>query len=570
MLQTISIHRRSPELRYGVESTIPVCQSKGDGRPLYPTESHERRLGQEPSFTNVDDMTDRPRGRARQPHPAPSKRPHHKQQRPNGKSGRQRPHARTVHDLDPRRAAFETLRRLKPGELLEPALVGSLRHLGFGPEHSHRVLPMLEDATRFAILFDHLIAHLSSRPSSELDPDVRAALHLFLNWYLLDDPRSAYAHGNAAVDMLSGSHKGRGFVNALVRRLGEFVRVEQRQPDDYRALAEAGTPPPLWPDRARLGGGRMLVAERAIFPDPEKDLAAHLSIVGAIPRTLVDRLIDQHGPGAATQIAIAGIEKPATWIRPNPMIGSATELAQEWTRRGISAEMVQTPFDSIAIALTGKTGPLTDHPDWDRGGFYVQDYSAQLVAPALKPEPDETILDLCSAPGGKAGHIAELTRDRAKVLACDLTEPKIERIQQNIARMGYRSIATVQADAAEVKFPEKFDRILIDAPCSNSGVLARRVEARHRIDDKSLKELQELQLRILENAAANLHPGGVILYSVCSILLDEGPDVIHRFLRVKEGETRREDTWEVEYENYLLPIPAWHDGGYTARLRAPE
>lgn len=508
-------------------------------------------------------MTDRPRGRARQPHPAPSKRPHHKQPRANGKSGRQRPHARTVHDLDPRRAAFETLRHMKPGDLLEPAVVESLRRLGFGPENSHRVLPMLEDATRFALLFDHLIAHLSSRPPAELDPDVRAALHLFLNWYLLDDPRAAYAHGNAAVDMLSDKHKGRGFVNALVRRLGEFVRVEQGEPEDYRAAAASHTPPPLWADRARLGNGRILRAERAIFPDPENKLAEHLSIVGAIPRTLVDRLIDQHGPDSATQIAISCIEKPATWIRPNPMIGSATELTQEWTKRGISAEMVQTRFDSVAIALTGKIGAMTDHPDWDRGGFYVQDYSAQMVAPALQPAPDETILDLCSAPGGKAGHIAELTREHAKVLACDLTESKIELIQQNIARMGYRTIATVQADAAEVKFPEKFDRVLIDAPCSNSGVLARRVEARHRLEDKSIRELQTLQLRILDNASYNLKPGGVILYSVCSILMDEGPDVIHKFMNKYED-------WEVEYENYLLPIPAWHDGGYTARLRAPE
>ncbi|MBZ0135862.1 MAG: methyltransferase domain-containing protein [Planctomycetes bacterium] len=507
-------------------------------------------------------MTDRPRGRARQPHPAPAKRPHRQQPR-NGKSGRQRPHARTVHDLDPRRAGYETLRRIKPGDLLEPAVADSLRHLGYGPEHAHRVLPMLEDATRFAMLFDHLISHLSSRPPAELDPDVRAALHLFLSWYLLDDPRAAYAHGNAAVNMLSADHKGRGFVNALVRKLGEFVRVEQAATEDYRELAASGARPSLWADRTRLGARRLLVSDRPIFPDPKQDLAAHLSIVGAMPRALVDRLIAQHGPDAATQVAIAGIEKPATWIRPNPMIGSATELAQEWTKRGISAEMVPTPFDSIAIALTGKIGAMTDHPDWSRGGFYVQDYSAQLVAPALQAEHDETILDLCSAPGGKAGHLAELTRDRAKILACDLTEAKIELIQQNIARMGYRSIATVQADAAEVKFPEKFDRVLIDAPCSNSGVLARRVEARHRISNESLRDLHTLQLRILGNAGANLKPGGVILYSVCSVLMEEGPDVVHKFLRTR-------DDWEVEYENYLLPVPAWHDGGYVARLRAPE
>jgi len=519
-------------------------------------------------------MTDRPRGRARQPGPNPTKRPFHKAR--SGKhpgadqSSRRKPHPRTVHDLDPRRAAFETLRRHKPGDLLEPAVVATLRHLGWGPEHAHRVLPMLEDATRFALLFDHLIAHLASRPPAELDPDVRAALHLFLNWYLLDDPRAAYAHGNAAVEMLSAKHKGRAFVNALVRRLGEFVKVEQGEPEDYRALAEAGTPPPLWANKARLGNGRFVVAERTIFPEPAAELAAHIGIVCSLPRYFVDQLIEQHGPDAATRIAVASIERPATWVRPDPGVAGSNELAEWWTRNGTSVEQVTRPDGGTALALPAKVRNLTDHPSWAMGGFYVQDYSAQLVAPAMQPQPDEMLLDLCSAPGGKAGHLAELTRDRAKILACDLTEPKMELIQQNIARMGYRGIATVQADAAEVRFPEKFDGVLIDAPCSNSGVLARRIEARHRLTKDSIEELQELQLRILENAAANLKPGGRIVYSVCSILLDEGPDVVHRFLRGKVGEERREDVWEVEFENYLLPVPAWHDGGYVARLRAPD
>ncbi|MCB9894697.1 MAG: methyltransferase domain-containing protein [Planctomycetes bacterium] len=519
-------------------------------------------------------MTDRPRGRARQPHPNPTKRPPpqpHKRQRPDrGGSGRARPHPRTVHDLDPRKAAFETMRRLSPGDLLEPAVQATLRYQGYGPDAAHRVLPMLEDAVRFAFLFDHLIAHLASRKPSDLDPDVRAALHLFLAWYLLDDPTSAYAHGNAAVNLLSPQHKGRGFVNALVRRLGEFVRVEQTEPEDYRALVAAHQPPPLWADRARLGAGRMLVAERAILPDPATELASHLSIVGSLPRWLVEKLIEQHGPEAATQIAIACIERPATWLRPNPLKADWKEIAEWWTVSGTSVERVPTPFHGDALALPAKLRSLTEHPGWANGAFYVQDYSAQLVAPALEASPGETLLDLCSAPGGKAGHLAELTDDRAKILACDVTMPKVELIQQNIARMGYRSIATVQADAGEVKFPEPFDRVLVDAPCSNSGVLARRVEARHRINEQSVQELTALQLKILENAAANLSPGGALVYSVCSILLDEGPDVVHRFLRGKVGDKRREDIgWEVEYENYLLPVPAFHDGGYVARLHAP-
>ena len=508
-------------------------------------------------------MTDRSRGRARQPHPAPQRRPFpHKPSRKDHAGPK--PHARTAHDLDPRKAAFETLRRMKIGELLEPAVIATLRYLGHGPEYAHRVMPMLEDAVRFAGLFDHLVAHLASRPPAELDPDVRAALHLFLAWYL-NDPRAVYAHGNAAVELLTAKHKGRGFVNALVRKLGEFVRVEVTEAEKYGAST-----PPLFVDRARVGAGRWIFAERPIFPDPAVDLPGHLAIVTSLPRFLVDKHIEQHGPEAATQACVAAAEQPGTWLRVNLLVSDWMEVAEWWTAQGVSIEAVQTPFEFKALMGPAKLPRLVEHPEWQRGGLYVQDYSAQLVAPALQAEADEALLDLCSAPGGKAGHLAELTGDRARILACDVTEAKMEMIRENVTRMGYRSIALVQADAAEVRFPEKFDRVLVDAPCSNSGVLARRVEARHRINADSVKELATLQLRILENAAENLKPGGAIVYSVCSILMDEGPDVIHRFLRGRVGEKRREDMgWELEYENYLLPQPARHDGGYTARLRAP-
>lgn len=474
------------------------------------------------------------------------------------------PHPRTHHQLDPRKVAFETLRRVKPGDLLEPALLETLRHLGHGEEFAHRVMPMLNDATRLAILFDHLVAHVASRPALELDADVRAALHLFLAWFLCGDSKAVYAHGNAAVDLLSDKHKGRGFVNACVRRLGEFLKVETAPVEDYRGMVARHERIALWPDRARLGGGRIVRAERGLLPDSATKLAEHLSLACALPRVLVDRLLEQYGEEGATQTCVAAIEHPATWVRPNPL-ADTDDLALWWISRGVDVKTAPIEGAVDAIALPADTN-VALHPAFERGAFYVQDYSAQLVAPALQPEAGQTLLDLCAAPGGKAGHLAELTGDRAKILACDLTEQKIGRIQQNIARMGYRGVATVIADGATVKFPEQFDGVLVDAPCSNSGVLARRVEARHRISAESVAELCKLQTAILENAALNLKPGGLLVYSVCSVLMEEGVDIVHKFM----GKGREDAGWEVEHENFLLPVPGWHDGGYLARLRAPE
>jgi 16S rRNA (cytosine967-C5)-methyltransferase len=509
-------------------------------------------------------MVDRPRNRARQPHPAPR---NFSPRRGKDRDGaRKRPHPRTVHALDPRTAAYDTLRRLDPGELIEPAVLGTLRHHGADRAMAARVQPMVEDAVRFSFLFDHLIAHVASRAVSEMDRDVLAALHLYLAW-VIHDPKTGYAHGNAAVDLLPPKHNARGFVNACVRKLSGFFRIETAD-EDYRAAAERGQILPLWREKCRLGDGRMLVAERAIFPDPKSDLAAHLAIVASLPRSFVDRLLSQHGP-AAVQTAIAGIERPATWIRPNALFAETFHLPQWWTAQGIPVQRLERPDGGEALALPQHSRPVSDHPDFSRGGFYVQDFSAQLVAPMLGAKPGETLLDMCAAPGGKSGHLAELTGDRARILACDQSESKEERIRENIARMGYRSIATVVADAAEVRFPEQFDRILVDGPCSNSGVLARRVEARHRLD--SLDELTSLQLRILQNAEANLKPGGTIVYSVCSVLMEEGVDVVHKFLsapRPRSSESDKE--WRIEAETFVLPVPAWHDGGYICRLKAPD
>ncbi len=272
-------------------------------------------------------------------------------------------------------------------------------------------------------------------------------------------------------------------------------------------------------------------------------------------------------------MALASIDEPLTWVRANRLRTTAAELRARWQINDADTEIVgdalRVPRGQSVVAL----------PGFDAGLFYVQDLTSQRIAPALGAKAGEAVLDLCAAPGGKASHVAELTGDRAKVLACDVGEDKIERIQQNIARMGYTNLATVIADARSVRFPEKFDRVLIDAPCSNSGVLGRRVEARHRLNDKALSELTRTQMAILENAARNLKRGGTIVYSVCSVLMEEGVDIVRWFLSARagadepgsehEGTQREEAGWELKEENIVLPVPGYSDGMYWAVIMAP-
>ncbi|KAA0218346.1 methyltransferase domain-containing protein [bacterium] len=518
-------------------------------------------------------MPDRGRGQARQPKPSyKQRRPVHA--KPSAKPDRKgfRPpqpkHSRTSHELDPRKLAFAALARLTPGDLLDKAVENELRRQGHEPGLVHRILPMLEDATRFALLFDALIAHVSTRPPAKLDRDVRAALHLFLAWYLLDSPQAVYAHGQAAVDLLPANNPSRGFVNACVRRLGEFVK----RADDTDNLEPASAQ--FWRERARLGHGRFVVAKLPIFPDPEKDLAGHLAIACGLERWFIDVLLEQHGPQGAKAVALASIQPPPLWVRVNRLKTNPEELAGQWSAAGLQVER-----QGDALRLPENTR-VVELPGFASGAFYVQDLTSQQVAPTLGARAGETVLDLCAAPGGKTGHLAELTGDRAKVLACDVAPEKIERIQENMARLGYQSVATVLADARRVRFPERFDRVLIDAPCSNSGVLGRRVEARHRLNVAIVRELSQSQAAILENAARNLKPGGSLLYSVCSVLMEEGVDIVRKFMTSRPQadepgangvqQSREGAGWEMRSEHIVLPRPGHSDGMYWAVMQAPK
>ncbi len=202
------------------------------------------------------------------------------------------------------------------------------------------------------------------------------------------------------------------------------------------------------------------------------------------------------------------------------------------------------------------------------------------VAPTLKPQPGDKILDLCAAPGGKATHLAELMNNQGLIVACDLTRRKLEAIEQNTERLGIDIIQPVRADDFDsvIASHGPFDAALVDAPCSNTGVLARRVEARHLLKPAQLNRNAETQLELLQRAIESVKSGGRILYSTCSIDPMENEQLIEKLMQL------RDDLECIESRLTLpqaAPIPAdlipanlpdnaitytWNDGGYFALL----
>ena len=157
-----------------------------------------------------------------------------------------------------------------------------------------------------------------------------------------------------------------------------------------------------------------------------------------------------------------------------------------------------------------------------------------LVAHVVDPQPNELILDVCSAPGGKTTHMVALMDNRGRIVAGDIYQHKLDRIMDNANRLGISIIEPMLIDAREIwqEFPQQADRVLVDAPCSGLGVLRRKPDSRWRKTKELLTELPKLQLQILKSAGAAVKPGGLLVYSTCTIAREENQDVVKAFLEV--------------------------------------
>lgn len=204
------------------------------------------------------------------------------------------------------------------------------------------------------------------------------------------------------------------------------------------------------------------------------------------------------------------------------------------------------------------------HESLARGEIYIQDPSTALACELLAPQSGDSILDACAAPGGKSGYIAELMHDRGRLVACDRDENRVRRLRENLDRLGASSAAVVRHDWTLPKLPaelrgQSFDRILLDAPCTNTGVMRRRVDVRWRLKPDDFRRMQNEQLTILRALVPLLRPGGILVYSTCSIELDENETVVERACEEFPG-------LRVDEQRSILPFRDGFDGAFAARL----
>ena len=221
----------------------------------------------------------------------------------------------------------------------------------------------------------------------------------------------------------------------------------------------------------------------------------------------------------------------------------AGDLLTRWREENVEYDFLTRDWTGENLVFELKSHPpLSKLGSFRDGWFYVQDPSTLLAPVLLGAQPGETILDLCAAPGGKTTFMAQLMNNQGRIVASDLDPNRLKLVRDNCERLGVTCVESrgSRGSDAQTKIGqslltsaatnERFDRVLVDAPCSNTGVLRRRVDLRWRIQAAEIERLRATQLQLLAEAATKLKPGGVLVYSTCSLEPEENGEVVKSFL----------------------------------------
>ncbi len=318
---------------------------------------------------------------------------------------------------------------------------------------------------------------------------------------------------------------------------------------------------------------RRLAEEKDTIAWPEGDDAVSLSAWGSHPLWIVERWLARFGPADTRALLMADNRTVATGLRANTLRNSREELIAQLANEGVEARPGELSPDLVWVEGHHSPGALHS---FRSGLCTAQDESEALVSRVVEPRPQERVLDMCAAPGGKSTHLAELMGDEGEVWALERDEHRVQTLRATLERLGAHSVHVVHGDGRTYPFPMPFDRVLVDAPCSGMGVLARRADARWRKGPEVLAEMPAVQLELLRAAARHLAAGGLLVYSVCSFEPEETTHVVARFLAEHPG-------WVVESaapavtetvvapEGWMLVLPHVHgcDGAFAVRLRKP-
>lgn len=431
--------------------------------------------------------------------------------------------------LAPRRFAWEILEVVAAGGYADVAFDRVLRGTTLSVQDRGLVTEVAYGAIRQRRRLDGWLDRLGRVPASKQPPRLRWLLHVGLYQLLCMERIPDAAAVNTTVELAK-----RHGLKRLAPVVNGVLRAAIRAKQSGEALDLPGDP------------------------------ALRLALQQSLPDWFCRDLQRWCGADQAERVARACNQVPPLDLRVNRLRCTPAALTAALEQHGLRVMPIPGCPDGLQVLEGG--GDLRQWPGFEQGHWCVQDRAAQWVAPLLAPEPGDRVLDACAAPGGKATHLAELMQNKGEVWAIDRSAGRLRRVAANAARLGTDCLQAMAADASALldqkpQWRGYFQRILLDAPCSGLGTLARHPDARWRVSPDSISTLVPLQARLLDAMVPLLAPGGTLVYATCTIHPAENGERIASFLETHPA-------FVLRHEEQRWPDPEGGDGFYAAVIQA--
>lgn len=432
-----------------------------------------------------------------------------------------------------REAAFLSLQRLwRDGKYSNLELSASIEKYKLTGVEKSLYTALLYGVIERKLTLDHLLGKYSSRPTEEIDKDVKTAIYLGLYQLYFTDKIPPSAAVNESVALLRrfwAKKNSEGFANAILRAAAKD-------------------------------------AKNIDYPDKTKDPEKYLSVKYSVPAWLCREFIAEFSFDEAEAALEYSLSHPKATLAVNTLRITRDELMQKLIAEGIPCEKTKYSEKGIVLLENTPYEKLSAYDDL----FFVQDEASQICCEALGAEAGESILDACACPGGKSFFSAIRMENRGQVLSCDLHESKLSLVSSGAERLGISIIGTrTQNSSLPFGEGEEFDRVLCDVPCSGFGVIAKKPELRYKTQE-DIAPLPPLQYKILSSCARHVKTGGTLVYSTCTVLSAENSRVTEKFLEEHADFSLEPfSVGEIKSDGSLTLLPGKYgtDGFFTAKFR---
>lgn len=348
----------------------------------------------------------------------------------------------------------------------------------------------------YAFSIDFLVHHIAKKETSEMDPMIRTIIRMGVWQIAFSDKVPPFAAVDTSVELArkTGCGKACSYINAVLRKIASAPK-EVFDMDSYK---------------------------------PEVALSLKPEIYGIFKKDM--------GKEKALLVGKALLKSPMLCIRVNTLLTTKLELIDSLTSEGIRCKESSFIPETIIIETSGVL--LSETKAFKDGWFFVQNEAASLVGLLAAPKEGDKVLDCCAAPGGKSTHMAEISKDKAEILALDINESRLKLIDENAKRLHISSVKSMKADSTALNFElklngikeESFDVVLTDVPCSGLGIMGRKPDIRQSISFDRISELLPTQERILKQASSFVKVGGRLIYSTCTLNKAENQMQVKKFL----------------------------------------